>query len=481
MLLVWLSPIILFLILSATRYVPAMTAALLALTLSAFVVVGVGPLAVTPLQFLSIFVAGAWIAVPAVAVILAGLYFTEVLATAATRSDVPDAASTVSARELGTTCLFLGPFIETATGFGVGYVVAVSGVMRAGIGPAGALALAAFSQCLVPWGALGVGTKISAAIIAMPLEDITWRIAIVVAPVLWLMVVFYWQIARAAGVEFSVAQKIEDLLCVTTLSLLLIATSKMLPIELAGLTAIGPVLLFRIWRREGRQLLTTMALRRATPYLLLILLLGLTKLAPDVRSYLSAPAFTPGQGAPLFAPLSSPAIALVLASILGCLAHGHWSGLSDGIGRAVSKGMRACIMTILLVALAWIVVRSGIAEAFANAIRESFGDFAALIVPMLGALGGYLTGSNTGAGSLAMPVAASLTSNAGLLAWIAAASIMAGSIFTAFSPVRFAMGQAISGANNHDAGKALRSLIPFALVTVGTAVLTAFLAGLWVS
>ena len=74
MLLVWLSPIILFLILSATRYVPAMTAALLALTLSAFVVVG--PLAVTPLQFLSIFVAGAWIAVPAVAVILAGLYFT---------------------------------------------------------------------------------------------------------------------------------------------------------------------------------------------------------------------------------------------------------------------------------------------------------------------------------------------------------------------------------------------------------------------
>ena len=54
-------------------------------------------------------------------------------------------------------------------------------------------------------------------------------------------------------------------------------------------------------------------------------------------------------------------------------------------------------------------VRSGIAQAFVLATRTALGDLAVLIVPMLGALGGYLTGSNTGAGGLAMPVAASLT------------------------------------------------------------------------
>jgi len=478
MLAVWLSPIILFLVLSAVRYVPALTAALLALALSAVVVVGSGPVTVTPAAFVSMFVAGAWIALPAVLVILAGLYFTEVQAVADTRVVEKQAAARISARDLGTTCLFLGPFVETATGFGVGYVVAVSAVMRAGISPAGALGLAAFSQCLVPWGALGVGTKISAALIAMPLEEITWRVAIVIAPVLWMMVVFYWRIARAAGVEFSVSQRFEDITTVIVLSVLLIGASWLLPIELAAMTAIGPVLLYRLWRSAGSGLFSVNAMRRAVPYLLLIVLLAATKMVPDIKAYLSALAFTPGQGAPLFAPFASPAIALILAAVLSCLAHGHWRGLSNAIAPTFKKGLRASVMTILLVALAWIIVRSGIAEAFARAIRDNMDDFAVLVVPMLGALGGYLTGSNTGAGSLAMPVAQSVAESPAVLAWIAAASIMAGSVVTALSPVRFTMGQAISGANDRDADKVLRSLLPFASMTIGIAVLTALCAEL---
>jgi hypothetical protein len=63
--------------------------------------------------------------------------------------------------------------------------------------------------------------------------------------------------------------------------------------------------------------------------------------------------------------------------------------------------------------------------------------------------------------------------------WIAAAAIMVGSMFTAISPVRFAMGQAIANARKEDVGRALRSLTPLALVTVSIAVLTAFFANLW--
>ena len=476
MLYIWLSPILAFLILSVTRVVPVLVAALLALILSAVVVVGVGPNTVAPVAYLQMFIAGTWIALPAVLVILAGLYFTEVLAASDSRPKNTIGAANDSARDIGTTCLFLGPFVETATGFGVGYVVAVSAVMRAGISPAGALGLAAFSQCLVPWGALGIGTKISAALIAMPVEDLTWRVAIVIMPALWLMVFFYWRIAHAAGVQFSSSQRIEDVTTVVALSVLLIYTSKVLPIELAGMAAIAPVLVFRLWRSAGRQLFSNAAIRRALPYFVLIVLLAVTKMVPDIKVYLSTPAFTPGQGAPLFAPFASPAIALIAAAMLCGLVQGRSRRLTESIAPTIKKGMRASVLTVLLVALAWIMVRSGIAEAFAQAIRSGMDNLAVLVVPILGALGGYLTGSNTGAGSLSMPVAQSVSQSPGVLAWIAAASIMTGSVLTVLSPVRFAMGQAISGASDREAARVFRSLLPFGMMIVGVAILATLCA-----
>lgn len=476
MLYVWLSPIFVFLFLCATRLVPALAAALLALLLSAVVVIAAGPETVTPFAFMEMFIGGAWIALPAVLVILAGLYFTEVMATANTHSVNTAVAPSAAARDLGTTCLFIGPFVETATGFGVGYVVAVSVVMRAGFGPVAALGLGAFSQCLVPWGALGIGTKISAALIAMPVEDIAWRVAIVIMPVLWIMIVFYWRIARSAGVAFSQSQRIEDAATIVILSVLLICTSKFLPIELAGMTAIAPVLLYRLWCSAGVQLFSIKAIQKIIPYLLLFVLLAVTKMVPVIKVYLSTPAWTPGQGAPLFAPLASPAIVLILAAVLSCLVQGHWRELSNSIAPTLVKGLRASVLTILLVALAWIIFRSGIADAFASAIRDSMDEFAVLVVPILGALGGYLTGSNTGAGSLSMPVAQSVSQSPGVLAWIAAASIMTGSVLTMLSPVRFAMGQAISGASDREAAGVLRSLLPFASMIIGISILASLCA-----
>ncbi len=461
MLILWISPILLFLALIASRAVPALVAACLALALSAIIVIAAGPVAVTVPDYAMMLLAGAWIALPAVLVILAGLYFTEVLAAPQTT-----ARTTLSPRALGTTCLFVAPFVETATGFGVGYVVAVSAIIRAGIAPAIALALGAFSQSLVPWGALGIGTKISAAIAGVPVDDVAWRCALITAPILWIMVPVYWRIARGAGIGIERAQRIEDAATVATLSLLLVLTNTILPIELAGLAAIAPVLLYRLWRSEGAGLLSGPSLKRAIPYAILMALLAVTKMVPAVSAALATPAFTPGQGAPLFAPLASPAIPLILAAFLGCLGHRQWRGLTAAIAPTIAKGARACAMTILLVALAWIIVRSGIADAFAQAALDGLGPTAVLLVPVLGALGGYLTGSNTGAGSLAMPVALSVAQSPADLLWIAAATITAGSVFTAFSPVRFAMGQAIARADRSDTAQALRALAPLALSTI---------------
>ena len=480
MLFVWISPIVLFLVLSAARGVPALIAAMFALVLSSVVVIGFGPIPVTGIHFASMFVGGAWIALPAVLVILAGLYFSEVLESADRRRFDKRVANGISARESGTICLFVGPFVETATGFGVGYVVAVTALVRAGIKPVGALALGAFSQCLVPWGALGVGTKISAAIAGVPLDDLSWRIAIVVAPLLWIIVPLYWRIAEAADVKIDRAQRLEDVASISVLSALLIVTNLTMPIELAGLVAIGLVLLFRFWLIERGRLFSVATMQRGIPYVILIVLLGISKFVPDVKTALASPAWSLGRGAPSFAPLASPAIPLILATVLGCLVHGHWSSLPGSVSRTVQKGARACLMTILLVAMAWIIVQSGIAAAFAEAIKGWIGDRASLLVPALGGLGGYLTGSNTGGGSLSMPVAKLVSDGTEKLLWVAAASIVAGSVFTAFSPVRFAMGQAISKADKNDTGRALRWLMPYGLASLTVAMLAVLLTDFWI-
>jgi len=291
------------------------------------------------------------------------------------------------------------------------------------------------------------------------------------------MLAVYWRIAKASGVRIDPAQRREDAVTLAALAGLLIATNLVLPIELAGLTAIGPVLLYRLWRSNGRATFSADALRGAMPYAILLIILAITKLIPAVRDILSTPAYTPGGGAPGFAPLASPAIALMLAAGLGCLSHGHWPALSSAFAPTLKKGLRASVLTILLVALAWVIVRSGIAQAFAGALTRWMGGGATLVVPALGGLGGYLTGSNTGAGSLSMPVAQSITRSSAELLWIAGAAIMAGSVFTAFSPVRFAMGQAIAQTDGAATKRALRWLLPFGAGTLLVAISTAAIVG----
>ena len=478
MLLLWVSPIILFLLLSVTRRVPAVSAALLSLAIAGVVVVVAGPRAVSVSELGAIIAAGAWIALPAVMVILAGLYFTEVLSSGSRSRDAIDAAPPASARELGTICLFVGPFVETAAGFGVGYVVAVTAVLRAGRGPTAALALGAFSQCLVPWGALGIGTKIGASLGQISLDNLMPLIAVICVPVLLVTLAMYWRIATKSGVTIDRAQKIEDAVSIGALCALLIITNLFLPIELAGLAAIGPLLIYRYARQYGGALLSASNIKKTLPYLILIALLGLSKLVAPVAAALSAFSFSPGQNAPAFAPLASPAFALIFAAVLGCVAHGTWGGLIDSVPRVWAKGMRASALTLLLVALAWIIVRSGIADAFAAALREWLGAQAALVIPIIGAMGGYLTGSNAGSASLAMPIVEAVARSSDEVLWIAAASIVSGSVYTAFSPVRFAMGQAIAKTGDAETRQALRWLVPYAALTLAIALGVAILIGL---
>lgn len=462
MILVWLSPLILFLglILSGRSALAAGLAGTLCAALVAYIA---GPNHPDTAAITRHFAAGAWIGLPATLVIIAGLAFSLSLERAGDDAD----PSQPEHGALAEACLLRGPFLETATGFGVGYVVAVSGARRLGVDKAPALALATFSQILVPWGALGIGTRISADIAGVPLAALIWRIALATALLGLVLLPLFWRLSRQARLPTALADRLEWAGLIALLMALLVAANLTLPLELAAIAALAPVMLLRFVRVRGRAGLDRALLARLSPYIALVLALALMRLVPAVHDRLEHPSFKPFADASTFAPLLSPALPLLVIALVVALRRGGAKQATTLMKLTLRRSGRAALLTFLLVGMAWIMVGSGLAGGIGLAVSSVLGSWSAGIVPVAGALGGYLTGSNTGAGAVSMPLATALVPAGEARLAVIAAAVVAGSLLTAVSPVRVTMGQVLIKATTPETGQAMRALWPWFVLVVG--------------
>jgi lactate permease len=461
MILLWLSPLVVFLGLILLGR-SALLAGVFGTITAALVTWHSGPSQSDFPRIFDAFLGGMWIALPAVLVILAGLGF----ATSIKRNESAACDSRPSHDDVAQICLLTGPFMETVTGFGVGYVVAVMGLRRLGVGSVHALALAAFSQSLVPWGALGIGTRISAALAGVELQEVAWRLAIMIA-LLWLgLVPLFWRLAAQAGFAPSVRNRLEwSFFCGLLLALLILA-NWVLPIELAAVAAIGTVMSLRFLLLHGFSELNAALFRRLAPFLTLIGSLTAMQMWPALHMTLTIPSFKPFFELPSFSPLLSPALPLLAIALGLSIMRNGLKGAAGMAGAITRKGWRASVLTFLLVGMAYILVRGGIAHNLMTSASAALEIWAAGVVPLAGAAGGYLTGSNTGAGALSMPLANALSISMNARFFVVAAAIAAGSLMTAVSPIRFAMGLALSDARPAQAQAALMLLMPFVLIVL---------------
>lgn len=462
MVLIWLSPLILFLglILSGRS---ALTAGLVGTICAALVAYFAGPAHPDAAAIIRHFAAGAWIGLPATLVIVAGLAFSLSLERA--QADADPARPEHGA--LAEACLLRGPFLETATGFGVGYVVAVSGARRLGADKAPALALATFSQILVPWGALGIGTRISADIAGVSLAALIWRIALATALLGAVLLPLFWRLSRQAKLPPTLSDRLEWAGLIALLMALLVAANLTLPLELAAIAALAPVMLLRFLRVKGWAGLDRALLARLAPYIALVVALALMRLVPAIHDWLETPSFKPFADASAFAPLLSPALPLIVIALVVALRRGGAKQATALLKLTLQRAGRAALLTFLLVGMAWIMVGSGLAGGIGLAVSNVLGSWAAGIVPVAGALGGYLTGSNTGAGAVSMPLATALVPAGEARLLVIAAAVVAGSLLTAVSPVRVTMGQVLIKATTAETGQALRALWPWFALVVG--------------
>jgi lactate permease len=380
--------------------VPAVLAALATAIPAAFVSL---PGAVTLPGFLGEqMLRGAYLALQPMGVVLAGLLFH----AAVSETEKTGQASTATPRRIFIATLLLGCFLESVTGFGVGAIFALASLRGMGIlgAPAGAMALLAL--CLIPWGGLGPGTLLGAALIGLPAQNIASLTALPNA--VWLLALgpVLWRLCRAAGIAVPRAEKGAQLGYLMMVALLLVFCHQLMPFEVIGIVATGLPLIFALWRldppRDG--VAWQRAAARLSPYAFLTLALLLARAVPN------PPAWRPFVDLPAF-PLTHVSLVLGAVALLLLARRSGAMALAQG---ALKRGARPALIMLLYVLLARWMGESGATASLAREAAAVLGPLAPYAVPPLGLMAGMVTGTNVGSNAAMMPVQYKLGLAAGL-------------------------------------------------------------------
>lgn len=411
---------------------------------------GGGPAAVA-LLFRREVPAGLWLSWHVIAIIVTGVFFHR--ANLARGGGIGGTgALEPTPRRLFSVCFLLAPFAESVTGFGVGYIIALAALRRLGIGGLPALLLGLYSQSLVPWGALAIGTTVGATLAGLTPNQLGLGSAVLQVPIHFLYLGLYWRFAREAGVPVPALQKLDDTLWTALLLALIWLANRASDVEIAAAAPTAFLLAVRFWRDErpdGAALRAT--LRTAAPYVALTLVLCATRLVTPLRDLLKPlGAMRPFDNQPAFAPFYAPGfwlLAIGLAVVIGTRAP-----LGRVAKEALTGAWRACAVTLAFVVMAEFYVGSGMAAAIAEALRGVAGRGAALGVPLFAAVGGFLTGSGAAANAMLMPMEIALARAVAVdPAWIAAVQNSVTTNLTMLSPIRVSMGAAILALSTSDA------------------------------
>jgi lactate permease len=125
------------------------------------------------------------------------------------------------------------------------------------------------------------------------------------------------------------------------------------------------------------------------------------------------------------------------------------------------SGWRPALITLLFITTAQIVAAAGGARLIGDALHAALGPATLLAAPLLGGIGGFLTGSGGASNGMMMPVEAVMGAGTGL--WPAALQNTAACNFSLLSPIRVSMALALA-APTADEGTVYRAARPIAVM-----------------
>lgn len=459
--LIWTLPALSVLGLIASGKMGTLWAALSGLAIALVVAALTAPAAFPPSQALQMLARGLWIGWIVVPYILGGLFFWRMAmpdpdADNGTGAGVtgagpqPDRLQDGVARRrfLFAACFLIGPFAESATGFGVGIIGTMLLVRRLSVPPLYLLGFSLLSQTMILWGGMGSGAIVGAAFARIEATEFAVHASLYQAIFTLMFLPLYWRMAARAGIGAPLrAHLIEAVWMCAGLALAIGATALLGP-ETAMLAAYGPLIVLRYLcdMRPSRPEIAA-AIARALPFILLILWLVLTRLVPPLGAFLKESlSFAPFAGAPVWQPLFHAGSWLVVGGLLCGALRGRTAQFPAEFRGVWTTGRLAVLTVIVFAMMAEVLSGSGIAAGLARGIFAALGAEAILITPLISAVFGMLSNSANAANGLFMASQVNLARDAGLdLGAVIALQHGAALSLTMLSPVRMSILCSLAG------------------------------------
>jgi lactate permease len=309
--------------------------------------------------------------------------------------------------------LGLAPLLEAMTGFGVSLIATVP-LLLSLFERRAALRIALAGMAIMPWGTLGLASVIGASLAHLDASALAATSALTSAPVflalgalsLFLAGVREWREWRTLGA------------CWLLFVAVLYSASRWLGPEVAGVAAglvtAAAVLSVGLWRLRLSERGAVHWPRQAWPYLVLVVCIVALKLLWTFTAWQDLWVV---QGAQVsWKPLASPGLALLL--LLAGLAFYTRDRTAPEVSvpAALAARARRPLLTILFfLAMSQMMVKAGFLAGLMQLLAGLSPSAATSLVALLGALSGYMTGSNVGGNAIFMPAIAMLPESSRLL------------------------------------------------------------------
>ncbi|HEV7436193.1 MAG TPA: L-lactate permease [Pseudorhizobium sp.] len=295
---------------------------------------------------------------------------------------------------------FFALFMEGAAGFGAPVAVAAPLLVGIGLSPARAVMVALIGHAAgVPFGAVGTPTLTQVELGGLPLPDLAGTIAAFNAVMgFGLVFAVSWLADDAPMTSKDVRRTAMAGVCfLFPYGVVAVTVGPELPTLLGALLGLlAFVLLLRAGHARSpihwRALLPDLL-----PYLLLVLLVLATRLVPPLREELVGLAWSwdfLGHFSGSFAPLFHPGTLLLVSIALAALATSRQSALAPAFAAALGRLGSVALALLLMLALARVLVHSGMVDQLAEGAARSGGTWP-FLAAVVGTLGTFVSGSGT--------------------------------------------------------------------------------------
>lgn len=351
------------------------------------------------------------------------------------------------------------PLVESVGGFGTAVIIVCPILQALGFSSFKSALLSLVSLTAVPWGAMATGTVIGANLGEIPLKDIGLGCALLSVPTF----IYFTFVAVYVAAGWQGIQKCwaESLIVSLSMAGCVWLFSKSISTELVGIlaslaTACITVVVIRCFEKSiasddltSRQsfLVNQYGLLKAlSPYLFLTLILLVSRTNMTMQEFLTSyGALVLPQYSYKMPLLYSPGFYLAITCFYTVMVFRlNIAAIRKSLIITFKQSAIFVLSTAPYLCMSEVMLKSGMTDALALAVAGGWGGWYAVLCPLVGSLGGFLTGSNTGSNAMFMKVQVSLAHQLGIpIDLTAAVQNTGGAHITMASPSRVALATSV--------------------------------------